>query len=209
MTNLPAVLSTLQSEITVLTERLKPAAEEQVSEAVRSLLAAGLSLPSSMDPEKAPAVYRYAITNVSVTGLRKAVSKLIRGEYENINKAFIPTPPELAAMARAETRPIVDDLARAKAKMESIRPPETPKVDAAAKARIRSMLKNFRAENFARKSQERGSPPHETLTPEKVDYWAKITAMPDAKEITEEQHAFRRKIEMQTETTVERKAAAE
>jgi hypothetical protein len=197
MTNLPATLSTLQNEISVLTDRLKAATEEQVADAMRSLLAAGLSLPSSMDPEKAPAVYTYAITNVSAAGLRKAVSKLIRGEYEFLSKAFIPTPPELAAMARAETRSLSDDLARAKLKLQSIAPPEPSKVDEAGKARIRSLLQQFRSDNENRKARERGIIVHEPMTPEKAAHWAKIQTLPDAPEITAEQQAFRRKIEME------------
>lgn len=38
--------------------------------------------------------------------------KLKRGEYENINKAFVPLPAELAAMANAECRLIREDRIR-------------------------------------------------------------------------------------------------
>ncbi|EHK79092.1 hypothetical protein SM0020_05205 [Sinorhizobium meliloti CCNWSX0020] len=44
--------------------------------------------------------------------------KLKRGEYENINKAFIPQPAELAAMAHAECRLIREDRIR---KQETLR----------------------------------------------------------------------------------------
>lgn len=44
--------------------------------------------------------------------------KLKRGEYENINKAFIPLPAELAAMANAECRLIREDRIR---KQETLR----------------------------------------------------------------------------------------
>lgn len=208
MTNLPATLSTLRGEISVLSERLKSATEDQVADAMRSLLAAGLSLPSSMDPEKAPAVYAYAVTNVSAAGLKKAISKLIRGEYEFLNKAFIPTPPELAAMARAETRSLADDLARAKLKLESLTPPEAPKVDEAGKARIRSLLQQFRNDNAARKAQAQGVPIHEPISPDKAGYWAKIQALNDAPEVSAEQQAFRRKIDMDI-SEIEMKRAAE
>ncbi len=49
MTNLPAALSTLQTEISELTERLSPAGQDNVSDAISTLLAAGLSLPAAMD----------------------------------------------------------------------------------------------------------------------------------------------------------------
>ncbi|PLU22387.1 hypothetical protein BMJ20_09295 [Sinorhizobium medicae] len=44
--------------------------------------------------------------------------KLKRGEYENINKAFVPLPAELAAMANAECRLIREDRIR---KQETLR----------------------------------------------------------------------------------------
>lgn len=143
MTNLPAVLSTLEKEITVLTERLKPATEDHVAEALGSLLAAGLPLSPTIDPEKAPAVYAFALANVSAAGLKRAVAKLIRGEYENINRSFAPSAPALASFARAEAKTITDDLARARLKRDSMKPPVAEKKSPESIARVQALVAGF------------------------------------------------------------------
>lgn len=147
MTNLPATLSTLQTEITALTERLKPATEDHVSDAISTLLAAGLMLPSAMDPAKAPAVYAFALSHVSSAGLKKAVTKIIRGEYPNINQAFIPAPPQLASMARSETKVIADDLARSRLKLESMTPAQPEKKSPESIERVRQLVASVTKRN--------------------------------------------------------------
>lgn len=114
MTNLPATLSTLKAEISVLTDKLAPSTEAHVAEAIKSLLSSGLSLPSALSPDMAPAVYAFALKGISGSALKRVVAKIIRGEYE-IHRAFIPNAPEFAILARAEDAPMVDDLARARA----------------------------------------------------------------------------------------------
>lgn len=203
MTNLPAALSTLNEQITALTERLAPAQDTHVTEAIRSLLSAGLSLPGNMDASKAPEIYAYALSKVSATGVRKAVAKLVRGEYELKNRAFIPTPPEFADLARRETRELVDDLARLKAHREAITFQPTVH-DEGARARVRQLLKNFRAENEAVKS--RNIELMEPMSDERAAYWRSIMALKDAETVTEEQKQFRRRIEKRvtdTEATAE------
>lgn len=143
MTNLPATLSTLEGEITALTERLKPATEDHVADAIGSLLASGLALPSAMDPKKAPAVYAFALANVSSSALKRAVTKLIRGEYDNVNRAFMPSAPELAALARGEAKIIMDDLARAKLKRDSMTPPTPEKKSPESIERVRALVADF------------------------------------------------------------------
>ncbi|TWA49555.1 hypothetical protein FB008_11551 [Sinorhizobium medicae] len=63
---------------------------------------------------------RVSLRNVPVYGLRRAYVKLKRGEYENINKAFIPLPAELAAMANAECRLIREDRIRKQERLRAI-----------------------------------------------------------------------------------------
>lgn len=114
MTNLPATLSTLKAEISALTDKLAPSTEAHVAEAIKSLLSSGLSLPSALSPDMAPAVYAFALKGISGSALKRVVAKIIRGEYE-IHRAFIPNAPEFAILARAEDAPMVEDLARARA----------------------------------------------------------------------------------------------
>jgi hypothetical protein len=142
-TNLPATLSTLQTEISVLTDRLKPATDDHIADAIRSILASGLALPAAMDPDKAPAIYSFALANVSAAGLKRAVTKVIRGEYEKLNRAFAPSAPELAALARAEAKVIMDDLARAKLKFESMSPPPIEKKSPESIKRVQAMVASF------------------------------------------------------------------
>jgi hypothetical protein len=142
-------------------------------------------------------------------GLKRAVEKIIKGEYE-IERGFIPRPPELAAMARAEAKTIREDLVRLREKettIKSMSEAQQARPDEAAKERIRNMLGRFRMETAARKAQVRGVPINEPISPEKAEYWQKIQALKDAPEITAEQQAFRRKIEMDMSSADTRKAA--
>lgn len=192
MTNLPATLSTLNQEISALTEKLAPAATDHVKESISSLIRAGLLFPSSIKAEDAPMVYGFALTNISTHGLRHAVTKLIRGEYEYINRAFIPLPPELAAMARAETRLIVEDLSRLKARRAAMVPPEPEKRDEAMIARVRALRMQHKEQHAARKAV--ATIPQEPMTDEKAEYYRRIMSLRDAPDITAEQAAYRRKI---------------
>lgn len=135
-------------------------------------------------------IYTYALGGLSHDALNIAVKKIIRGEY-NINRAFIPTPPELAAIVRAEAKVITDDLVRLKATAEAMRPEEPAKVSEEGKARIRKMLEEYRASHRLAKEAERGNVVPE-VTPERIDMLSRIMALPDAKEITAEQMANRR-----------------
>lgn len=168
-----------------------------------------MALPNGMKPEDLEPVYNYALSDVPSFGLRRAVEKVIKGEYE-IERGFIPRPPELAAMARAEAKSVRDDIARLREKEATIKgmvEAKTDRPDEAAKERIRCMLGRFRAENTARRAQERGVIFHEPISPEKAEYWEKIQSLKDAPEITAEQQAFRRKISNDISATEMKRAA--
>ncbi|MDX3973272.1 hypothetical protein [Shinella sp.] len=198
MTNLPATLSSLNAQISAVTERLAPARDEHVSEAIRSLLSAGLSLPGGMNLEKAPDVYAFALSKVSATGVKKATAKLVRGEYELKNRAFIPTPPEFADLARRETRELVDDVARLKAHRDALT--THPVVhDEASRAKVRQLLKNFRAAHEASKSKN--ADVTQPMTDDRAEYWRSIMSLKDADAVTEEQKQFRRRIERRVSDT--------
>lgn len=190
--NLPVALSTLTREISVLTEKLQPINDDQAGVAFRRLLMTGLSLPASMDAAKAPAIYAFALRNVSAEGLTRAVEKVIRGEYDNINRAFMPTPPELAALARGEERILVNDMVRLKEKREALiaKPVEkdrSPEV----MARVRALRQKAKKEL---QSPSQNMPTSAPMTDEQAAYWAKINSMVDANNVSAEQRAFRGKI---------------
>ncbi|MGC4393726.1 hypothetical protein [Agrobacterium sp. M50-1] len=190
--NLPVALSTLTREISVLTEKLQPINDDQAGVAFRRLLMTGLSLPASMDAAKAPAIYAFALRGISSDGLTRAVEKVIRGEYENLNRAFMPTPPELAALARGEERTLVNDLVRLKDKREALtaKPVEkdrSPEV----MARVRALRQKAKQEL---QSPSQNVPTSAPMTDEQAAYWAKINSMVDANNVSAEQRAFRGKI---------------
>jgi len=190
--NLPVALSTLTREISVLTEKLQPINDDQAGVAFRRLLMTGLSLPASMDAGKAPAIYAFALRNVSAEGLTRAVEKVIRGEYDSINRAFMPTPPELAALARSEERILVNDMVRLKEKREALiaKPVEkdrSPEV----MARVRALRQKVKREL---QSPSQNMPTSAPMTDEQAAYWAKINGMVDANNVSAEQRAFRGKI---------------
>lgn len=189
MTNLPATISTLNQQIGVLTEKLHPVTEEQVARSIKSLIASGLPLPSSMQPDKAPDIYGFALAGVPSYGLQKAIAKVIRGEYD-INRSFAPTPPELAAMARAEAKVIRDDKARLIERKEALEGPQTPpQVSEEAKERIRKALVGFRQHVAA--SKGKGMAAEIPMSPEQAAYYQKIMSLRDADGVGAEQLAYR------------------
>ena len=188
MNNLPATISSLNRQIFELTEKLSPATEDQVSRGVRSLLAAGLALPSGMQADKAPEIYAFALSGVPGIGVQKAIAKIIRGEYE-INRAFVPSPPELAAMARAESRTIREDKTRLMEKMRAMEREKPPPVSEEGKQRIKAMLHDFRQNHSASKALN--STPEVPMDEERAAYYEKIMALSDAKTVEVSHSAFR------------------
>lgn len=195
MTNLPATLSTLETQISSLTEKLEPVSEDHVARSIQSLLNAGLSLPSGMKVDAAPEIYAYALAGVPAFGVQKATAGIIRGEYE-INKGFVPKPPEFAAIARLETKAIRDDLVRLREKAATLQEVAKPreKTSEEQKERIRRLHAQFKAAHAESKAGERFNPIPADMTLEQLEYWEKIQSIKDASTITEEQHAMRRKI---------------
>jgi hypothetical protein len=120
MTNLPATLSTLQNEISVITEKLAPCGSEEVGRCLASLMDAGMMIPASIQAEDKVEEYRIALKGVPLHGLRTVFVKLKRGEYDIENRSFIPLPAEMAAMSHAECRSLRDDRARANERLRTI-----------------------------------------------------------------------------------------
>jgi hypothetical protein len=102
MTTLPAQLSTLDREITDLTEQLAPAGPDNVAKAITALMDGGMLFPVSIKAENPVDEYRMVLKSVPICGLRVAFAKLKNGEYADINPDFIPLPAALARLAREE-----------------------------------------------------------------------------------------------------------
>jgi hypothetical protein len=102
MTNLPAQLSTLEREISVLTEQLSPAGPDDIAKAIASLMDGGMLFPQSIKASDPIEEYRVVLKGVPICGLRAAFIKLKRGEYVDLKPDFIPLPAALARLAREE-----------------------------------------------------------------------------------------------------------
>jgi hypothetical protein len=165
-----------------------------------------------MTVEAAPEIYAFALAGVPAFGVQKATAGVIRGEYD-INKGFVPKPPEFAAIARLETKNIRDDLVRLREKEATLAEAAKPreKTSEEQKERIRRLHAQFKAAHAESKVGERFNPIPADMTPEQLEYWAQIQAIRDAPTITEEQRAMRRKVaaSMATATQAEQKDAAE
>lgn len=208
MSNSLTTLSTLQNEITDLQRKLSPAGDEVVAKALASLRTAGLRAPEGIPATDINKVYSFALSGLSGYALNKVVRRIIQGEFPHIT-AFIPTPPELAHLTRNEQVRISEDLIRAKAKAEAMAPPERHTLSPEAKARMKALWDQFKWNHKAEKAKERGTlSPDLPLTPEREDELRRMLALKDAQNITAEQLAFRRHIEMKL-APIEAQEAAE
>lgn len=103
-------LQNTQTDIAGLTEGLEPAQNDDIAKAIASLRMAGLRAPDGIVPSELVRVYSFAMHGLSKLAIGTAVTKMIRGEYEDVSKAFIPTAPELASLVRKEHEKFVKDL---------------------------------------------------------------------------------------------------
>lgn len=196
----PAQLSTLNREITALTERLTPVRDEAVLRSLEVMQAAGMSIPAGIDPNKIDAVYGYALEGVPNCGLTIATQKLIKGDYAgnpDILLGMIPKPPILAALAKAESRLAREDLAR-KREIAATLTHQRPEIDRSPEvmARVRARLNEFRQEHAASKAATGPVIAPEPIGPDRAAELARMLALPDARSVSAEQMAYRRKIKM-------------
>lgn len=120
MQTMPALSSTLQSEITALTEKLSAAGSDEVAKCINALLEAGLMIPLAVSENEATDLYREALAATPIEGLRKAFIKLKRGGYAK-HVTFLPNPSELAALANAEAESLRADRARISERARMVR----------------------------------------------------------------------------------------
>jgi len=211
-TALVATSSTLQQQITAIADKLRPCGEEGAAKAIRTLRTGGMGLPSTIKAEDVNKVYSYALSGLSSEALTIACKKLVRGEYDIDRKSFIPLPPELAAMVRAEQRLISDDLARARATLDSMKPEPVVERSPEAQARVKALRLGFLNEHQEYKQRNGLAPTPEEFNEEKAEYFERIMALKDAPVITAEQMIERNKRAMQIANcndTISAQAAAQ
>ena len=210
MTNQLTTLSTLQQRITAIADRMAPAGDDGVAKALRTLQTGGLALSANIKPKDMNTVYSYALSGLSHDALTTVCKKLVRGEYDIDRKAFIPLPPEMAAMVRAEQRPIIDDLSRARAALASIQPETPVERSPEEQARVKALRLQFlnAHQDFKERNGLAHTPTVETLDEEKAAYFARILSLKDAPTISPEQHAERSKRSAQIASVAKSEQAA-
>lgn len=113
-----------------------------------AMQSAGMPMPQGIEPKKIFAVYHYALSGVSGTGLSVATQKLIRGDYAanpNVLLGTIPKPPVLAALAKAEARMLRAELARKRDMLVALAPRQTAQGRSEeSRRRVRAKLEAFR-----------------------------------------------------------------
>lgn len=196
-TALVATSSTLQQQITAIADKLRPCGEEGAAKAIRTLRTGGMGLPSTIKAEDVNKVYSYALSGLSSEALTIACKKLVRGEYDIERKSFIPLPPELAAMVRAEQRLISDDLARARATLDSLKPAPVEQRSPEAQARVRALRLDYLNRHQEHKERNGLAPVADEFNDEKAAYFERIMSLKDAPFVSAEQVAERQKRSMQ------------
>lgn len=195
MSNSLTTLSTLHNEITDLQRKLSPAGDETVAKALASLRTAGLRAPEGIPAAEINKVYSFALSGLAGYALNKTIRRIIQGEIEGIT-AFIPTPPELAKLTRAEQAKITEDLIRAKATAEAMKPEQRPERTPEMIERVRMLREGFLAQHKMNKEHERrNAEPDLPFDATQNEYWLKIAALKDAPgELNADQRIFRAKI---------------
>lgn len=136
-------LSTLEDKISAVNELLRPASDDAIASAVIKLSGAGLPFTTGIDPANAARVYQFALRGVSIAAIKRTVQKIVQGEVPTVRE-FLPAPPALAALCKAEAREIWMDRERLIATKEALefkRPGGTKTPE--AKARVRAMAADF------------------------------------------------------------------
>lgn len=134
-------LSTLEAKITAATDLLKPASDDAIASALIKLAGAGLPFPTGIEPSNAARVYQFALRGVSLEALKRTVMRIVQGDVERARE-FIPTPPALAALVKAEGRELWMDRERLLLTADSLRAGEQREpASEESKSRVRAMVR--------------------------------------------------------------------
>lgn len=197
-------LSTLNREISALTERLSPVQPSDIDRCLERMLKTGMTMPAGIKPADQSVVYGYALEGVPICGLFVATQKLLKGDYAgnpDVLLGMIPKPPVLAALAKLEARVAREDLARKRDAVNTMT--QKPEIDRSAEvmARVRAVAGDFKATYEASKAAVRGAPETIPFGEDAAEYWSKIEALKDSQYgVSREQLAYRRKIAAQIDS---------
>lgn len=184
----------MKTAISDLTGQLQPLSDDGTIARVLSLHNAGLQWPPGLDGKVAPKVYGFALKGLPGEALKRAVTRIIRGEVPTVTR-YMPTPPELAALVRAEARDLYADRGRLLLALDSMETGKPmPERDQSAVDRVRQLVAGVKlAAIEARQNSGRGALPEEPASPEEVERLQKILDLPDVANVTAEHMAARRR----------------
>lgn len=113
---------------------LTPASSAEIVEALKVLFNS-LPFQRGTDPATVILAYVEALRGVALDGVEAGIRKFLRGECEDVNPRYVPTPPELARIIRTTVVPTRVPPAR--------RIENQPASDPAVRARMRLKMPMF------------------------------------------------------------------
>ena len=137
------------SELAAAEAALTPATDRQIGDALAIMFAA---FPASGTADEATGelrirAYALALEGVTADGLRKAVKNILQGNSDHDGR-FVPTPPELAKMARfadLAKRAHLNDLRRREQIVRNLERAEQERQPTAEeRERVQKLVQNFK-----------------------------------------------------------------
>lgn len=148
-------LSTLDQKISSATDLLIPASEDAIASAIIKLASCGLPFPTGIDPTNAARVYQFALRGVAREAIKRVVVRIVQGDVPTVRE-FLPAPPALAALCKAEARELWTDRERLLATKEALefKPAGGQKTEE-AKAKVRAMVQAVKDQAAADRSADK------------------------------------------------------
>lgn len=192
MNNLTATtasqLSTLAEKISAASDRLKPASEDMIAATLIRLEGTGMTYaPSVKNARKA---YAFALKNIPAEAFRAVTQKLVQGEYQRFKVDQIPIPAELAGLCREEARKLIDDAARLREAYDTMASTSRRSIPEDERERVRARIAHIRTQRQIDKATQ-GLDPGRPMDDEEAARFKAILGLPDRKEITPENLAYR------------------
>lgn len=153
-------LATVEARVADLRQRVQPADEPTIVGRLKALLA---NLPTARPGEESGEVriagYVFALKLFSREALDAAIADVLRGADPDIDPRFMPTPPQLARLARKHQHRLAEDLDKAKADHQRLVPLPEPVITDEERARRAAkadeVARQFAATAEAQREEER------------------------------------------------------
>ncbi|OJF97594.1 hypothetical protein AX760_16660 [Pararhizobium antarcticum] len=122
-----------------------------MAKCINGLLDAGLMIPIAVSETDAIDLYREALSETPIEGLRKMFFKMKRGGYSK-HLAFLPNPSEMAAIANSEAQSLREDRGRISERARMVRENAQMKTMAGRHAPLKDIVTSatIRADELSR-----------------------------------------------------------